>query len=59
MGKREGKDKLKVQGQKENSGKAAKKTSKSLEHWILIIVRLFNNLFQKIVIVCGYRSFSY
>ena len=33
MGKREGKDKLKVQGQKENSGKASKKTSKSLEQF--------------------------
>ena len=36
MGKREGKDKLKVQGQKENSGKASKKTSKSLEQFYLI-----------------------
>jgi len=58
MGKREGKDKLKVQGQKENSGKAAKK-NKQIIRTILIIVRLFNNSFQKIIIVCGYRSFSY
>ena len=33
MGKCEGKNKLKVQRQKENSGKAAKKTSKSLEQF--------------------------
>ena len=51
MGKCEGKDKFKVQRQKENSVKACKKTSKSVEHETISVVRsLADSCFSHVLI---------